>query len=353
MHPANRSVEGVPSILADMALSAWDEALVGTESEPHVHVVDEGAVQRVAAGVGDDPPWNRDPESAVANRFGGLVAPYMYLWTILNNTPTYRRYEHWVMHEMEAGTAHLHVGDDYRYLEPIRPGDRITCRCRIDAVREKRGSQGRLVFLDDTWTFVNQHGRDVARLTCKAVTLYRERSGEGTPPSRAPDGVGRGQEWREGTPAPRLEQLAVGDPIPVFEHRLSMRENILWMAAVDDYAYTHYDPDYALEHGFPGGRSLLAGPHLGGVMVADVARWLGEGGWIREVSHIQRHGVGVGAVVRVAGRIARLDPGPHGPTARVEAWLLDGEDRVLNTAELEVETALPVGVAQPAAGRVD
>jgi acyl dehydratase len=299
-------------VLADLAYSGWDRSYLGAESEPYAIAVDAEMIERVAWGTGNAPPWNADAEGAARNRHGGLIAPQMLVWTLLNNTPTYRRYERWVMRDLPAGQAHLHTGDEYRFLEPIRPGDVLTLVCRIDSMESKQGRFGRLEFMNCVWTFTNQHGRLAATLVSKVATLFRDGSAKGSEPPRVPDEVLAGatfvHDW--GT--------------------VGMKENIRWMAAVDDYASTHYDPTYAIAHGFPDERPLLAGPHGGGLMTAALVLWLGEGGWVAGFDHTQRYGIGVGDAYKVLG-IAR-DAGT------VDAWLLDDADRVRHTGTFHLAT---------------
>lgn len=332
MFPACRETTDVASILAELAHSDWSESYLGAESEPWRFTVDPNSVARIASLVQDEPGRNRAAPGEPDGRRERRAAPYMYLWMLLNNTPTYRRYEHWVMFELGDEGAHLHVGDDYGFNFPLRVGDEVDVTCRIDAIEEKRGRQGRLVFLDDTWEFRTAEGELAAWLTCKAATLYREGDAEPTPPAKADPGLLEGPRF-DGVGPTRESVPEAGLRLPVFEHELTMRENILWMAAVDDYAFTHYDPEYAARHGFPGGRSLLAGPHMGGIITADVARWLGGGAWITGIDHVQRHSVHVGDRVAVTGEVSAVAAGSEGRTdVEIECRLLRDDGSVLNTA---------------------
>jgi acyl dehydratase len=334
MFPFGRDIALQPSILADVAHSDWDASFVGATSEPYAFEIDAGSLERVAWGACNAPPWNADVESAASNRLGGLVAPYMYLWTLLNNTPTYRRYEYWVMRELPAGMAHLHTGDEYRFFEPIFAGDRISLVCRIDSLVEKSGRHGRLAFIESTWTYTNQDDRCVATLVSKAATLYRD-EGEPAPTERAiaPD------DARAAVLAARPSGLAersfvVGDGFARVWGPVTMKENIRWMAAVDDYASTHYDPAYAIAHRFPLGEPLLAGPHGGGLMAAAVAEWIGDGGWIDEFDHLQSAGLVVGGSLTVAAVVRAREEGRAG--AVLDAWLLDDESHVMHTGTFKV-----------------
>ena len=62
-----------------------------------------------------------------------------------------------------AGNRGLDGGSDWEYLEPIRPGDRITVQSRIADIRESEGRLGPMVFTTIETTYTNQFGQVVAR----------------------------------------------------------------------------------------------------------------------------------------------------------------------------------------------
>jgi acyl dehydratase len=335
MFPFGREVDGAASVLADCAYADFDPSYVGASSEPYTFDIDANMVERVAWGVCDARPWNLDVDGATGNRQGGLVAPYALLWTLVNNTPTYRRYERWVMRDLPAGQAHLHTGDEYHFRSPIRPGDRLTATCRIDAIFEKPSRFGRLVFMECVWTFSDDAGREVARLTSKAATLHRESDLAAPDPAPAPAEVLAALD--DGTRGAGPHDMSVGTRFVHEWGPVTMKENIRWMAAVDDYATTHYDSSYAQAHGFPDKAPLLAGPHGGGLILAAMSSWLGDGGWIDEFEHIQRAGLVVGETLTVVA-IVREQGGPGG-CVLLDAWLLDGDRGIRHSGSLRVTPA--------------
>jgi hypothetical protein len=121
-------------------------ALIGTESPPVEAIVEAGHLRRFAEAVGDaNPRWREE-------------APPTFLVALAEEIP--RRPEF-----LEYGSGWLNASDRFEYHEPIKAGDRISSRTRLQDAYEKQGTSGRLLFLVFVTDFTNQHGRSVARVT--------------------------------------------------------------------------------------------------------------------------------------------------------------------------------------------
>lgn len=329
MFVLGRPFDGVESVMTDFARSKWDPSHIGRKSSPYTFTVELGAITKVAAASDILRPWSSTTQRAHGpwQRNVEPAAPLFYLWTLLNNTPNYRVYEDWVMHGLEPGSAHIHTGDDYFYWVPIRVGDQITVTCELTKVYEKHGRQGRLVFIEDTWDYRNQRNELAARLVRKAVTVYYENRDTNIPyqPVELPPGEPTTLaevspiDWADLAKGKRLYDVDLGP--------LSRTSMVRWMGAVDDYAATHYDPDYAVEREFPNGQPLAAGPHMGALLAAPVSAWIGADGWLAEFHHLQRHEVFPKDRLRTLGVVSRA-PSAADPTVEIETWLVD--ERGLN-----------------------
>lgn len=79
-----------------------------------------------------------------------------------------------------------------------------------------------------------------------------------------------------------IEEIEVGEELPVIVERPSTMELVKYAAATGDYYQVHYDKDYAMEQGLPG---VIVQGGLGlsylGKMVTD---WIGEQGKLMEIS---------------------------------------------------------------------
>jgi acyl dehydratase len=330
VHPLGKSLDGVEGVVTDFARSAWDPSYVGRRSQPYVFTVEAGAVEKVIYAARTEPAMYRAGGGIAVS---AQVAPLSFLWTLVNNTPTYRSYERFIMHELPAASAHVHAGDVYMSFHPIFVGDTVAVTVEITGVQEKLGHEGRLVFIDLTWQFANQRSDLAATLTLKAATIYRAEAGTSPAPAEtvaAPvgTGAGLGQLGRLDWDALQRGDLA----FDVDLGPLTRTAIVQWMGAVDDYATTHYDPDYARERGFPGGQPIASGPHLGSLMLAPVMERLHHDGWVQRFDHRQRRPVSPNDRLRTFGVVSEKSAN----TIAIDAWLVDDESRIRNTGRFVV-----------------
>ena len=124
---------------------------IGTMSEPRTVEVERGAIRRFAEAIGDENPLFNNEREARQTRFGGMIAPPTFgrslgggFFNIDLKLPTFRG---------------LDGGSDWEYLEPIRPGDRITVQSKLADIREAEGRLGPMVFIVTETTYTNQFGK--------------------------------------------------------------------------------------------------------------------------------------------------------------------------------------------------
>ncbi len=102
-------------------------SLVGTESEPFEFVVEEGKAREFSAAVLD--PLGKDEPASVPPTFPMLgVADFEshFLFNVLRLDRT----------------RSLNAGQEYTYMRPLRPGDRLKCVGRVSEDYEKKGKRG-------------------------------------------------------------------------------------------------------------------------------------------------------------------------------------------------------------------
>jgi N-terminal half of MaoC dehydratase len=122
------------------------KALVGTEMPAVEATIEAGHLRRFLAAIGDaSPRWQEE-------------APPTFLAAVGGDTPQIPEF-------LDYGSGWLNAGDRFDYFEPIRVGDRITSRTRLQDVYEKQGGSGSLLFLVFVTEHWNQHARLVARVT--------------------------------------------------------------------------------------------------------------------------------------------------------------------------------------------
>lgn len=124
---------------------------IGMTGEARTTEVERGAIRRFAEAIGDSNPLFNDEKEARKTRFGGMIAPPTFcrslsatMLDINLNMPSFRA---------------LDGGSDWEYLEPIRPGDRITAQTRLADLRETEGRLGPMVFIVTETTYTNQFGQ--------------------------------------------------------------------------------------------------------------------------------------------------------------------------------------------------
>jgi acyl dehydratase len=106
-----------------------------------------------------------------------------------------------------------------------------------------------------------------------------------------------------------------------------------WLAAVDEYSPTHYDPDFAKSHRYGGGRNIVAGPQLASVMVAALEESLGPSWWITDYENVQRRAVYPNETLISFSRVRSIRDG----TATVHLWLVNEEGVVKGTGNATVK----------------
>lgn len=112
-----------------------DKSLIGRESEPVVHEVEEGMIRRFAEALGDPNPIYVDKEAARAAGLPSLAAPPTFAAMLAVN----ERFRH----SLDLGTRSLLLGEQqFEYGRTIVAGDRITVRSRVAEVQEKAGPSG-------------------------------------------------------------------------------------------------------------------------------------------------------------------------------------------------------------------
>ncbi len=99
-------------------------------------------------------PLYVDSEYAKSTRFGGIIAPWTFYTSLGRSVP---------QQQLPLPTPRVRVngGNDYEYLQPIRPADVITTKSKIINVSEREGRVGRLIFTVTERTFINQRGEVV------------------------------------------------------------------------------------------------------------------------------------------------------------------------------------------------
>ena len=143
--------------MSDNATILRLKALVGYEKEfSDGQPIEEGTIKRFAEAIGDDNPLYHDKEFAQKSPFRGIIAPPTFVFE-------WNHHEAW--HEAVADMdlpRRLKAGNEFEFIQPLRPGDILTSKSRISDVYEKQGQSGTLIFITCESTYTNQRGELLA-----------------------------------------------------------------------------------------------------------------------------------------------------------------------------------------------
>ena len=146
-------------MMADSSILAKLKSFVGYEREfCDGQPIEEGMIRRFAEAIGNDNPLYYDREFASKSPFHGIIAPPTFVFE-------------WNHHEAlwvdESGAyiadtplpKHLvRAGNEFEFIQPLRPGDIITTKSKITDVYEKQRPSGSMIFIICESTYINQQG---------------------------------------------------------------------------------------------------------------------------------------------------------------------------------------------------
>lgn len=255
------------------------ERVLATEYEPATFEVEKSHITTFARAIGDDNPLWNDEAAARRSKYGGLIAPPTFTRMIFNalRPPGTEQYP-------LPGSVQLDGGSQWRYFEPIRPGDRITQFRKTTDVYERRGSAGPLIFILGNFRFVNQFDQKAVELNTVTIRHSPTRSGKDARASRPETGPAASAP---GTSADtRFEpvdwaEISEGAEIGPFTKHTTTQDLVKYAGASRDFYEIHYDKDFALSVGLPGViiHGALKAAYLGKLMTD----WLDDPGALRSL----------------------------------------------------------------------
>jgi len=134
--------------------------------------------------VNDDtnPLWF-DEEYAKSSRWGGIIAPPLFLLTISDGAvpaaspvvDLYYPLPECVMNRERYPNfrGSMQANSEWEFFEPVRPGDRITAKAKLTDIYWKQGKRFRLLFAFGETSYTNQKGHLVACCRAGAVYLFK------------------------------------------------------------------------------------------------------------------------------------------------------------------------------------
>jgi len=201
-------------------------------------------IRHFVDGIGDTNPLFRDEEYAGKTKYGGIIAPGAYLYTI-----------NWVVPGWGGPGVHgWYVGGDWEWYRPIFAGDEFATVCILRELVEKKGAMGG----GRTWIdygdviYINQKGEIVAKEHQHIVLGERGRAGSAGKYRAISKPIYNRDDWirildlyaneelRGATPR-YWENVQLGDKLgPMIKGPLSVRDEVAWlMGAGSPYMRAH------------------------------------------------------------------------------------------------------------------
>ena len=295
-------------------------------------------IRHYVDGVGDVNPVYRDPEYAQKTRYGKLIAPPSWLYSIF---PT------WIPQGLR-GVHAFHSGNDWTFYKPIFEGDVITPECTFTHFDDKKSQfAGRIIIVHYDDNFYNQKGDLVANAKAWSVRAERHSAREKgkyseikLPHPWTPEELEDIErqvlaEEIRGAQVRYWEDTEVGEELPpLVKGPLGFTDMIAWCigaapvklkalgASLRDYkkhpawafrdAQTgaleptfavHYNVDAALDAGVPFPYDV--GAQRQQWLIQHLTDWAGDEGWVKKNYAEYRKFVYLSDVVWLRGKIAK------------------------------------------------
>ena len=136
------------------------KSLVGYEREfSDSQPIEEGMIKRFAEAIEDDNPLYHDREFAQKSPFGGRIAPPTFVFEWNHHEALWADEKGTYIADYALPPRLVRAGNEYEFIQSLRPGDIITTRSKIADVYEKQRASGEImIFVVSESTYTNQRG---------------------------------------------------------------------------------------------------------------------------------------------------------------------------------------------------
>ena len=133
--------------------------LLGKENPPEYFDVEPGHLKAFAQAIEDPNPLWSDAAYASKTRYGALTAPP----TFLIDSGIIKLANKLIAILEASGVGFINGGTEIDYFLPIKAGDTIKTTAKLRDLKEKTGSNGKLLFMTLEMNYYNQRGELVRR----------------------------------------------------------------------------------------------------------------------------------------------------------------------------------------------
>ena len=132
----------------------YDRSMLGVEHHIGSFPITREMILEFAASTAETHPLYSDEEQAKDSAYGGLIAPPTFCNIFVDG---WRRPDI----KLDFGDVGLFASQAIENVAPIRPGDTLEARTRLQDVYSKTGRSGKMVFVVWETRFTNQQGETV------------------------------------------------------------------------------------------------------------------------------------------------------------------------------------------------
>ena len=212
-------------------------------------------IRHFVEGIGDTNPLYRDKKYAEKTKYGHIIAPGTYLYTIMWGVPG----------RGATGIHGWYVGGDWEWYQPINIGDELKVVGVLRDLVRKTGKMGG----GRTWidygdvVYINQKGEIVGKELSHGVYTERTRSGAAKKYRDIPKPTYTREEWISildkydkeeirGSVPRYWEDVQIGDKLgPMIKGPLSVRDEIAWLMGAGSPYFRAHKMEYEYESRHP------------------------------------------------------------------------------------------------------
>ena len=122
-----------------------------------------------------------DEEYAKKSRWGGIIAPPLYLISVNDGQEWSNDFIREIYYpgmvakkDKYPNYSHMFQGEsEWEFFEPVRPGDIIEAKAKLADLYWKQGKEYRLCFVVSETTFTNQKGQLVGHNRVGSIFLFK------------------------------------------------------------------------------------------------------------------------------------------------------------------------------------
>jgi acyl dehydratase len=337
-------------ILADFMIAA--NSLTGAEFTigrtllaPFNEEASSDTIRHYAVGISDLNPLWADAEYCRDARFGAIVAPPTFPYSVaLPSAATFQDELLRFSRDRNARWTVLYGGTAWEFIQPILVGSRLRATARLTGAKLRQSrTAGRIIVLTSEARYWNQRNELVAKAACSQI---RYPSGDAAPDRTAalqgrdgrqvnrhaslPSPEELAERARRRGPAPRYwDDVNAGDSLPdIRKGVFRVVDMIRWIAGTYGPPLTssrdaaeHLEPELAAASGLPG--PYDNGPLRGGWLSQVVTDWCGDWGDLTRLDYrlAMLNVVGDTNIAKGIVRAKSPGTGASSGTVEVDVWV--------------------------------